>query len=72
MKFLCRRYCDPSKFDTMAAAAEEAENLDDAVRTASLHPAARWGEPPGLALEVRPIEAFERLPDGAEHRHVGP
>jgi hypothetical protein len=33
-----------------------AADLDDAVRVASLHPAARMGEELGWALEIRPIE----------------
>jgi len=33
----------------------EAESLDDAVRIASLHPAAHLGEDLGWAIEVRPI-----------------
>jgi hypothetical protein len=36
----------------------EAENLDEAVRIASLHPAAKWGEHLGFAVEVRPIDAW--------------
>ena len=36
----------------------EAADLDDAVRVASLHPAANWGEHLGWAIEVRPIEAY--------------
>jgi hypothetical protein len=36
----------------------EAEDLDEAVRVASLHPAANWGEHLGFAIEVRPIEVF--------------
>jgi hypothetical protein len=40
----------------------EAENLEDAVRLASLHPAAKWGEHLGFAVEVRPIEAFVEAP----------
>lgn len=39
----------------------EAEDLEEAVRVASLHPAARWGEHLGFAVEVRPIEASEGL-----------
>ena len=35
----------------------EARDLNDAVRVASLHPAARLGEELGFALEVRPIAA---------------
>ncbi|MFW6193064.1 MAG: YciI family protein [Gemmatimonadota bacterium] len=38
----------------------EADDLDEAVEIASLHPAARWGEHLGWAVEVRPIERFER------------
>lgn len=39
----------------------EADDFDDAVRVASMHPAANWGEHLGFAVEVRPIEAFEQL-----------
>jgi hypothetical protein len=38
----------------------EARDLNDAVRVASLHPAARTGEHLGWAVEVRPIETFEQ------------
>ncbi|HVS66154.1 MAG TPA: YciI family protein [Thermoanaerobaculia bacterium] len=34
----------------------EADDLDEAVRIASLHPAARIGEELGFSMEVRPIE----------------
>ncbi len=34
----------------------EAENIDDAVRVASLHPAAIFGEKYGFGIEVRPIQ----------------
>lgn len=34
----------------------EAESLEEAVRIASLHPAAKWGAHLGFAVEVRPIE----------------
>ncbi|QSQ13093.1 YciI family protein [Myxococcus landrumensis] len=37
----------------------EARDLNDAVRVASLHPAARTGEDLGWAVEVRPFEMFE-------------
>ncbi|WP_338863763.1 YciI family protein [Myxococcus stipitatus] len=37
----------------------EARDLNDAVRVASLHPAARTGEDLGWAVEVRPLEMFE-------------
>jgi hypothetical protein len=36
----------------------EAENFEEAVRIASLHPAANVGEALGWGIEVRPIEAF--------------
>lgn len=39
----------------------EAQDLTEAVRFASLHPAANWGEHLGFAIEVRPIEMFEQL-----------
>ena len=35
----------------------EARDLNDAVRVASLHPAARTGEHLGWAVEVRPLDA---------------
>jgi hypothetical protein len=38
----------------------EARDLNEAVRIASLHPAARTGEDRGWAVEVRPIEVFEQ------------
>jgi hypothetical protein len=34
----------------------EADDLDEAVRLASLHPAAQWGEHLGFGIEVRPID----------------
>jgi len=37
----------------------EAADLDEAVRIASLHPAARLGENLGWGIEVRPIETYE-------------
>jgi hypothetical protein len=39
----------------------EAENLDDAIRTASLHAAAHCGEKLGCGVEVRPIESFDQF-----------
>lgn len=39
----------------------EAKDLNEAIRVASLHPAANWGEHLGFAVEVRPIELFEQL-----------
>lgn len=39
----------------------EATDLDEAVRVASLHPAATCGEHVGFGIEVRPIETFEQL-----------
>lgn len=47
----------------------EADDLDEAVRLASLHPAAKWGEHLGFAVEVRPVERMEepaREEEGAE------
>lgn len=41
----------------------EADDLDEAVEVASLHPAARWGRHLGWAVEVRPIERLERPPE---------
>ena len=38
----------------------EARDLNDAIRVASLHPAARTGEHLGWAVEIRPIEMFEQ------------
>jgi hypothetical protein len=40
----------------------EAADLDEAMRIASIHPAAHMGEDLGWALEVRPIEAALNLP----------
>jgi hypothetical protein len=37
----------------------EARDLNDAIRVASMHPAALLGEHVGWAVEVRPIEFFE-------------
>ena len=37
----------------------EADDMDEAVRVASLHPAANWGEHLGWAIEVRPIEFYQ-------------
>lgn len=39
----------------------EAEDLDEAVQVASLHPAAKWGEHLGFAVEVRPIATREQI-----------
>ncbi len=39
----------------------EADDLDDAIRVAVLHPAANWGEHLGFAIEVRPIEFLEPM-----------
>lgn len=39
----------------------EADDMDEAGRIASLHPAARWGEHLGFGIEVRPIEFFEQF-----------
>ena len=36
----------------------EAKDLNDAIRIASLHPAAHLGEELGWGIEIRPIEAF--------------
>ncbi len=38
----------------------EAQDFDDAVRIASLHPAARMGEEFGWGIEIRPIRIFEK------------
>ncbi len=38
----------------------DAENMDEALRIASLHPAALIGEEAGWCVEVRPIGHFER------------
>ena len=38
----------------------EAQDLEDAVRVASKHPAALLGEQVGWGIEVRPIEMFEQ------------
>jgi hypothetical protein len=37
----------------------EAEDLDEAIRVASKHPAANIGGEVGWAVEIRPIEGFE-------------
>ena len=37
----------------------EADDLEEAARIASLHPAARWGKHLGFAVEVHPIEFHE-------------
>lgn len=39
----------------------EARDLNEAIRVASKHPAARLGERVGWGIEVRPIETFEQL-----------
>lgn len=39
----------------------EAKDLTEAIRVASLHPAANWGGHLGFAVEVRPIEMLEHL-----------
>jgi hypothetical protein len=36
----------------------EANDLDEAIRVASKHPAANLGETVGWAVEIRPIEGF--------------
>lgn len=51
-----------SKEQVGSAFIVEARDLDDAVRVASLHPAARIGEHLGWAIEVRPIEMFDLPP----------
>ena len=38
----------------------DAQNMEDALRIASLHPAALIGEQVGWCVEVRPIEHFEQ------------
>lgn len=38
----------------------EARDLNEAIRVASLHPAANLGERVGWGIEVRPIEMFEQ------------
>jgi hypothetical protein len=38
----------------------EAENLDEAVRTASFHAASHCGEHLGCGVEVRPIESYDQ------------
>jgi hypothetical protein len=45
----------------------EARDLDEAVRVASMHPAAHLGEQLGWGIEVRPIETLERYQD-VRHR----
>lgn len=39
----------------------EAEDLEEATRIASLHPAARWGERLGFGVEVRQIELLDEF-----------
>jgi hypothetical protein len=39
----------------------EAKDLDEAIRVASLHPAANYGEDLGWGIEVRPIGRFDQL-----------
>jgi hypothetical protein len=39
----------------------EAKDLNEAIRVASMHPAAHLGERVGWGIEVRPIEGFEQL-----------
>lgn len=39
----------------------EAKDLDEAIRVASLHPAAVIGEYVGFGIEVRPIETLEQV-----------
>lgn len=39
----------------------EADDVDEAVRIASMHPAANCNERLGFAVEVRPIESMEEL-----------
>ena len=41
----------------------EADDLEEAVETASLHPAARLGRELGFAVEVRPIEVMTDEPE---------
>jgi hypothetical protein len=38
----------------------EAKDLNEAIRVASMHPAAHLGEQVGWGVEVRPIEGFEQ------------
>lgn len=38
----------------------EAKDLNEAIRVASMHPAAHFGEELGWAIEVRPIEFFDQ------------
>ena len=38
----------------------EAKDLNEAIRVASMHPAAHLGEQVGWGIEVRPIEGFEQ------------
>jgi hypothetical protein len=38
----------------------EAKDLNEAIRVASMHPAAHLGEQVGWGIEVRPIEFFEQ------------
>ena len=44
----------------------EAHDLDDAVRVASLHPAATLGESVGWGIEIRPIGYFRQFSGGPD------
>ena len=46
----------------------EADDLDEAVRVASMHPAAKLGEYYGFAVEVRPIELFMEPGESTDDR----
>lgn len=39
----------------------EADDLEEAIRIASLHPAANWGAHLGFGIEVRPIEFYQEV-----------
>jgi hypothetical protein len=39
----------------------EADNREEAIALASLHPAARLGEQVGWGIELRPIESFQQM-----------
>ena len=49
----------------------EADDMEDAVRVASLHPAARWGRHLGFGVEVLPIE-YWRSPEHGDERGEPP
>lgn len=55
MKYLCLAYGDQKKMEALTKPEFVARDLNEAIRIASMHPAARLGEQGGWALEIRPI-----------------